>query len=897
MRSSTSVPAAFELSVVDGREWLSFKAATESALESSARGTWAVIQSLDLARPADATMEGSTSLAPGADRQVARLMNRRLAFKQATLMTSVARLQEALSWCPLAEAGLSDVRVWKGPGGVRLAGRFAAGGAEAAFTIRVAVEPRNDGRRRVLLSFLDVRLFGALPVPAPLIGAAVARALAAGVPPGSAVRFGVREAALASLELDPLEAMLTGALVSKGWRLPDLTRAWLQSLAQSDGTIQLRFASDGHPTERLATLEPRGEAPAVVWLEGERLPESLAEGDRLLFAGDLGGAEAEYRKAISESPENRSAQARLLAVRAAADGDAASNREVVALADALLSRWPDFVPGILHAAIAAAKEGDRARAATLFARVATLAEERGETEDALLARAAAAAADSSSVEDAAVPRVAVADASEDVTKKTAAVYAEEGDADRRAEALGEMLIGFERLAPERQHAAYASFGRVAEATGDLEYAEEAYWRAASAAAEPGGRAGDLIAHARVLLARGNPAAAIAEMEEALVLAPEHMGELVLLAEQAMETGEWERARDLYALLDRTPGADQAIPRQTLLLRRGRLARTAGDSRVAEACYRNLAALDPRQVEARQVLAEIALERHDLGAAAERLEEVLQLLPPDALEPLLDARQHLGEIYVGMGDWRAARPYVELVLAQNPRHIPTLERAAEIYENLGLHAAAAEAFARLARFHAVPRARARALMRAGHIWQATLGDEARGFDAYLKASDLDPTDGPTAVRVIEGYWRRGQFAEAVEMAGEARRSGCLPEIDLPSCLRLAVAAALALPSEDEESALLRHPWNLETAAMVFSETAAHLAGGPPDKIAPAIAVLEKWYGAQDGHREKPEASSAGPAHEEPLEDLWALMSERLLADPTAAPAGLAAALAWIATRQS
>ena len=206
----------------------------------------------------------------------------------------------------------------------------------------------------------------------------------------------------------------------------------------------------------------------------------------------------------------------------------------------------------------------------------------------------------------AVPAPIDSGAARNITSRTAAIYAAQGEPDGRAEALAALLHDFALLPAERQHDAYASFGRVAEATGDLEYAEEAYWRATSVAADPTGRASDLVAHARVLLARGNRAAAVAELEEALVLAPRHTGAMTLLAEESFQIGDWERARHLYALLapleppfsqrqtgpwNRQHTAVRPSRAQTILLRRARLARDAGDLREAEDCYAALAALD------------------------------------------------------------------------------------------------------------------------------------------------------------------------------------------------------------------------------------------------------------------------------------------------------------------
>jgi tetratricopeptide (TPR) repeat protein len=447
---------------------------------------------------------------------------------------------------------------------------------------------------------------------------------------------------------------------------------------------------------------------------------------------------------------------------------------------------------------------------------------------------------------------------------------------------------------------------VAEERGDLEYAEEAYWRATSLAGDPARRADDLMAHARVLLARGNLAAAVAELEEALVLDPAHTGVLALLADQTFQAAHWERARGLYALLERSVVGDDVLPRALLLSRRAYLAHRAGDRDEAQACYAELARLDPRHLEARQGLAQLALERQDLDAAAARLEEVLRLLPGSAVQTLRDVRQQLAEIHVGRGDWRSARPYVELVLAQDPRNVSMLQLSTEIYERLELYRPAAEALIRLARVHGESRARARVLLRAGALLQDRLGDEGRAFELFLKASDLDPTHPPTALRLLNGYWTRGQLAEAADLADELRVGGPLPDMDPPLRLRLAMAMALArgdAAQAIERSDLSRVPWDPDLAATIFVQTAGHLAGRPPEQLQPAIAVLTSWQstalpaGDRDGAGDENRAGNRDTAPAvSTLQDVWLALEARFLADPAEAPPGLGAALAWVALRR-
>ena len=97
----------------------------------------------------------------------------------------------------------------------------------------------------------------------------------------------------------------------------------------------------------------------------------------------------------------------------------------------------------------------------------------------------------------------------------AEIYARIAEPRERAEALSNLLRRALGLTPERRKAIYASVGESAEASGDLDRAEQAYYRAATIEAEPAQRASFLVSHARVLLARGETETAISDLEEAL----------------------------------------------------------------------------------------------------------------------------------------------------------------------------------------------------------------------------------------------------------------------------------------------------------------------------------------------------------------------------------------------
>ena len=204
------------------------------------------------------------------------------------------------------------------------------------------------------------------------------------------------------------------------------------------------------------------------------------------------------------------------------------------------------------------------------------------------------------------------------------------------------------LSAERRKSIYAALGESAEAGGDLEGAEQAYWRAASIEAEPTLRANYLVAHARMLMARGDVQTAFSELDAALARAPDHAGAAAVLADLCYRTHDWTRARALYTALETAPDAADVIPRELLVHRRAALAHRQGDAAEAEALYRELAILNPSQAEARRALAELSRARGDLPAAAQRLEEVLRLVPGEGTGDLLETRYRLASIYARDG---------------------------------------------------------------------------------------------------------------------------------------------------------------------------------------------------------------------------------------------------------
>ena len=337
-----------------------------------------------------------------------------------------------------------------------------------------------------------------------------------------------------------------------------------------------------------------------------------------------------------------------------------------------------------------------------------------------------------------------------------------------------------------QAAAHAAAGKTAEAGGDLEKAEQAYWRAASIEAEPALRANYLVAHARVLLARGDVPTARGQLETARDRAPDHVNATALLADISYRIQDWNHARALYTALDATPATADVVPREVLVQRRAVLADRQGDAQEAETLYRELAILNPQHIGARKALSELARARGDMPGAVQRLEEVLRLMPSDTSNDLLEIRQRLGAMHSEQGDWESARHYLELVVTQDPARAPALELLLEAYDHLEMPAEAAKVCARLARLYFEPSRRAAALYRQAEILRDQLGNPAAALDAYLRSSDLDPRFVPSRLRLVDHFWNVGDLDVVAELANDLMAIPLSPDSDPDLIARLAIA---------------------------------------------------------------------------------------------------------------
>ena len=385
----TDAGPRFSLAPSDGRTLLSL-------------ATWPLA---GIARLEDVAVEIPTPAAAG-PLPVERLRNRRGRLLAATVTTDLARVARELERpgmrARLAAAGISDLRVGLAEGAFHLVGRAAMGDREAAFTARARLDrralrhaslrPRDQSETlpdplgavpdssRLRLSIEDLRIYGFLPVPAPVVARAILSSLVQARP---GTRWWI--------DFDPLEMALLETFAASGWRLPDASGTALKTIEITSGRIALGWSGgdddvpahgaeeDGPPISAVvaaATLEVT--TPAVA-------PE-LDEADGLLARGDHRGALDAYRRVLERAPDGP-AGTRVLEILVSS---AAHLDEADELAGEILTRQPEAPLPLLVRAVTAAEHGEPALAADTYEQIATIARRRNEDEDVIIARLAAA---------------------------------------------------------------------------------------------------------------------------------------------------------------------------------------------------------------------------------------------------------------------------------------------------------------------------------------------------------------------------------------------------------------------------------------------------------------------------------------------------------------------------
>ena len=816
------------------------------------------------------------------------LRKRRGLLRAASLFVAGDRLRGRLEAASLP-AGIERLGIALESGGIALFGHVVSAGQEADFTARLML---TAGQGRALrVGVTDVSVDGPPPLPPETIAAGALAALRSLNAPRA---DGTEHAEDSALEVDVLEPALDETLVAAGWRLPDgtdlrlvrvtvsaegVTLAWARAGAEMPAEIDeaatLRRAMEAamgderaELAHRLAGLHERAgdEDSAVAALRiciDSAGPGTLVgrAWQRLVeLYARRGDPHAAARALIASADDNRTGA---LETERAATLVAAAEilRKRLALRDdagMLLERAIALDPGSMEALEAleavTAEAGDFGRLADVLERRLEVGARGPVEQQAILERLAQIYAGPLAKPG---PGARRADAGRHGPRVFAAATAPLGrrrrrerrrrDADPRPprprHPRSRRRPSRRRIATPPPPAATPRWARAPRQAEISEGARQAYWRAASIEAEPTVRANYLVAHARVLLARGEIKNAATELEAALESAPRHAGALALAADIAYRAHDWVRARDLYAALETIPDAADVIPRESLVHHRAALAHRVGELNEASALYRELAILNPLHIDARRALAELARARGDLSGAAQRWEEVLRLLPAaGGTAELLDARQRLGTVYAELGEWSSARYYLELVMTQDPARTAALEILLEAYEQLDLPEAAVEACGRLARLHVQPAKRAAALYRQAEILRTHLGDPAGALDAYLRSSDLDPRFVPSRIRLVDHFWTRADLDVVADLANDLASTQISAD-DHPDLVARLTLATIPIRGEvTPRVPFAAHPGLAAATARALADVATNqqeVEGRPVDAIDSIVMRARSW----------------------------------------------------------
>jgi tetratricopeptide (TPR) repeat protein len=304
-------------------------------------------------------------------RQLKRLRGQLAEFE---VVISPARLAETLDERAVAKYGITGLEVQSVGPRLQLAFQAEIAGRIAEVTVPVTPVPAPGGRLR--LRFDVPRVYGWLPLPAPLLLAGLAAAPRIGGWAGAEPPL-VRFPELASWELDVRELILLALLPARGWRLPDRGRVEVAAVAVEEGGLRLRLAE-------VDAGEPAG-AEATWAAEAARL---IQDGDAALMAGESRPALEAYRQAAALAPELEATSDRILSLLAVAGDPEALEVEARTRAEAAPREvWP----ALGHAA-AVAERGRQAEAAALYQALADELGRQDEPYDRACALAAAAAA-------------------------------------------------------------------------------------------------------------------------------------------------------------------------------------------------------------------------------------------------------------------------------------------------------------------------------------------------------------------------------------------------------------------------------------------------------------------------------------------------------------------------
>jgi tetratricopeptide (TPR) repeat protein len=337
-------------------------------------------------------------------------------------------------------------------------------------------------------------------------------------------------------------------------------------------------------------------------------------------------------------------------------------------------------------------------------------------------------------------------------------------------------------------AAYRVLANVHRLGGDLEALTELTTLRASRAENPEDRANAWLEVARLAedLAKLDQAARAYDL--ALIEEPGHVAALDARGALAFRLGDWSTADLIYRDLD---VGDSVLGDDDLALRRSIIAENLGRHHEALELAKGAAKAAPGRHDVMMRVQQLASATGELRTAIDAARCVLELIPLTDDEGALRTRHALVDLYRMVGEFDEAIIQLEYIVRDHPHHAPSIEMLSEMYISKGDWHTASRYLFQLVPLAPTPGERAERLYRLGEAVLVHLGDLDRADDAFLRASDLDPTHVPTLRRLLDVYWRGDDPGALVEVAAELARSGGLSSgpIAGSSLAQALVAAAL------------------------------------------------------------------------------------------------------------
>ncbi|MBN1609732.1 MAG: tetratricopeptide repeat protein [Polyangiaceae bacterium] len=248
--------------------------------------------------------------------------------------------------------------------------------------------------------------------------------------------------------------------------------------------------------------------------------------------------------------------------------------------------------------------------------------------------------------------------------------------------------------------------------------------------------------AELLDRMGRSAEAIADLEQAAELDPEHVGSLVAVLERSIAEND--------------EPASQSVVKLAALLEQ------TGDAEGAKA---RLLALVERQPEDQQALRQLARLSENQGDVMTAAVAYTRLLALEQGEELETTALRLADISEQADAFEAARWGLERALSENPGKPELVDRLRKMYRASGAHRELASIVMEDAQHEIDPARRLSLLLEAGDLLLGPDGDPQQAWAVLQGARELAPDSPEVVVLLARAYDRAGQAEDAMALLTE------------------------------------------------------------------------------------------------------------------------------------